>query len=85
MSFGATLPEKTNQGRIMNTRSAKECRTFAGRQLAFQLVVPVSFGGQRRLGFFAVQAVDAAFGLRGGEGEIKASRTGGVAGGDWHV
>lgn len=45
--------------------------TFTGGQLAFQLVVPVSFGRQRRLGFFLIQAVQAAFGLQGGERRIK--------------
>ncbi len=45
--------------------------TFAGGHLAFQLVVPVSFGWKRRLGFFLVQAVQAAFGLQGGEQGVK--------------
>lgn len=47
--------------------------TFAGGQLAFQLVVPVSFGRQRRLGFFVVQAVQVAFGLRGGHRGVKST------------
>lgn len=45
--------------------------TFTGSQLAFQLVVPVSFGWQRWLGFFVVQAIQAAFGLQGGDQGIK--------------
>lgn len=51
--------------------------TFTGGQLAFQLVVPVSFGRQWRLRFFVIQAVQAAFGLQEGEQGVKASRTGG--------
>lgn len=39
--------------------------------MAFQLVVPVSFGRKRRLGFFFIQAVQAAFGLQGGEQGVK--------------
>lgn len=45
--------------------------TFAGGQLVFQLVVPVSFGWQRRLGFFVIQVVQAAFGLQGGEQGVR--------------
>lgn len=37
--------------------------TFTGGQLVFQLVVPVGFGWERRLGFFFVQSVQAAFRL----------------------
>lgn len=40
--------------------------TFAGGQLAFQLVVPVGFGRQRRLRFFFIEDIQAVFGLRGG-------------------
>lgn len=31
--------------------------TFTGGQLAFELVVPVGFGRQRRLGFFVIEAI----------------------------
>lgn len=34
-------------------------------QLVFQLVVPIGFGRQRRLGFFLLQGVQAAFRLPG--------------------
>lgn len=52
--------------------------TFAGGQLAFQLVVPVSLGRQRRLRFFFIKDIQAVFGLRGGySGVLKAPGTGG--------
>lgn len=38
--------------------------TFTGGHVALQLVVPVGFGGQRRLHVLLVQAVQAAFGLQ---------------------
>lgn len=66
---------REREGRQRELVNTGECvsvfLTFTGGHLAFQLVVPVSFGWQWRLGVFVIQAIQAAFGLQRGDQSVK--------------